>query len=218
MDRQGESHSFTGDAELEVDVSLPGRYLFVPNSTLFASRLAGALADQLRLRATSYGLSYYTADEYCQSPLLEAFEVHELLNLDMKRLKRLLRERKVGSLEIKARGVEIDPAELRRKLQPKGARMRRFWSFVAAKMSWWRLHNALSPRRGKRLAKPLPRCNTCCLSARPLAPRDPRMSRLQASRVQQTRRFARKPSACGTTQILARRLRRDPSTVRHSQP
>jgi hypothetical protein len=119
VDRHGESHSFTGDAELEVDVSLPGRYLFVPDSTLFASRLAGALADQLQLRATSYGLSYYTADEYRKSSLLEAFEVQELLNLDVKRLKRLLRERKVGSLEIKARGVEIDPAELRKKLQPK---------------------------------------------------------------------------------------------------
>lgn len=121
VDRQGESHSFTGEAELEVDVAAPGRYLFVPDSTLLASRLAGALADQLQLHATSYGLSYYTADEYCESPLLEAFEVDELMNLDVKRLKRLLRERKVGTLEIKVRGVEIDPAELRKKLQPQGS-------------------------------------------------------------------------------------------------
>ncbi|MDA1051709.1 MAG: hypothetical protein O3C40_14665 [Planctomycetota bacterium] len=121
IDRHEECHSFTGDAELEVDVAEPGRYLFVPDSTLLASRLAGALADQLQLRATSYGLSYYTADEYRESPLLDAFEIVELLNLDVKRLKRLLRERRVGTLEIKVRGVEIDPAELRKKLQPKGS-------------------------------------------------------------------------------------------------
>ncbi|MEO8495682.1 MAG: hypothetical protein ABI614_11470 [Planctomycetota bacterium] len=121
VDRQGDSHSFTGDAELEVDVSAPGRYLFVPDSTLLASRLAGAIAEQLQLRATSYGLSYFTTDEYRESPLLESFEVDELLNLDVKRLKRLLRERQVGSLEIKVRGVEIDPAALRKKLQPKGS-------------------------------------------------------------------------------------------------
>lgn len=121
VDRQGEGHSFTGDAELMVDVSAPGRYLFVPDSTLFASRLAGALADQLQLRATSGGLSYYTADEYRESELLETFEVQELLNLDVKRVKQLLRERNVGSLEIKARGVEVDPAELRKKLQPRGS-------------------------------------------------------------------------------------------------
>jgi len=119
--RQGESHSFTGNAELEVDVSAPGRYLYVPDSTLLASRLAGALADQLQLYATSYGLSYYTADELQDSPLLEVFEIDELMNLDVKRLKRLLRERKVGILEIKVRGLEIDPAELRKKLQPKGS-------------------------------------------------------------------------------------------------
>lgn len=121
VDRHGESHSFTGDGEIEVDVSKPGRYLFVPDSTLLASRLAGAIAEQLQLRATSYGLSYYTGDEFHDSPLLEAFDVDELLNLDVKRLKRLLRERRVGSLEIKVRGVEIDPAELRKKLQPKGS-------------------------------------------------------------------------------------------------
>jgi len=121
VDRQGESHSFTGHAELEVDVSVPGRYIFVPDSTLLASRLAGAIAEQLQLRATSYGLSYYTADEYRESPLLEVFEVHVLLNLDVRRVKRLLRERKVGSLEIKVRGAEIDPAELRKKLHPKGS-------------------------------------------------------------------------------------------------
>ena len=120
VDRQGECHSFTGDPELEVDVTAPGRFIYVPDSTLLASRLGGALAEQLQLSTTSFGLSYYTADEYRDSPLLEVFEVDELLNLDVKRLKRLLRERKVGTLEIKVRGVEIDPAELRKKLQPKG--------------------------------------------------------------------------------------------------
>ncbi|MBC8356312.1 MAG: hypothetical protein H8E66_30405 [Planctomycetes bacterium] len=121
LDRWGESHSFTGEAELQVDVAPCGRYLFAPDSTLLASRLVGGLADQLQLRATSYGLSYYTADEYRESALMEAFEVQELLNLDVRRLKRLLREHKVGSLEIKVRGVEINPAELRKKLQPKGS-------------------------------------------------------------------------------------------------
>ncbi|MBI2479585.1 MAG: class I SAM-dependent methyltransferase [Planctomycetia bacterium] len=100
VDRKGQCHSFTGEAELDVDVAVPGRYVYVPDSTLLASRLAGALAEELQLRATSYGLSYYTADELQESPLLEVFAVDELLNLDVKRLKRLLRERKVGTLLI----------------------------------------------------------------------------------------------------------------------
>ncbi|MCA9142508.1 MAG: hypothetical protein H6821_07805 [Planctomycetaceae bacterium] len=121
VDRNDENASFTGEVDIEVDVSAPGRFLYVPDSTLLASHLAGALAADLQLKGTSYGLSYYTADEFRDSPLLEVFEISELLNLDMKRLKRLLRERNVGTLEIKVRGVEVDPAELRKKLQPKGS-------------------------------------------------------------------------------------------------
>ncbi len=38
----------------------------------------------------------------------------------MKRLKALLRERRIGRLEVKKRGVDIEPAELRRKLKCPG--------------------------------------------------------------------------------------------------
>lgn len=121
IESHGNSHSFTGEPDTEVDVAATGRFLFSPHSTLLASRLDGALAEQHHLHATSYGLSYYTADESHALPLMEAFEVQEIINLDIKRLKRLLRERQIGSLEIKVRGVDVDPKELRKKLQLKGS-------------------------------------------------------------------------------------------------
>ena len=47
--------------------------------------------------------------------------VREQLPNDIKALGRALRDRGIGTLEIKKRGVDIDPAVLRTKLKPSGA-------------------------------------------------------------------------------------------------
>jgi THUMP domain-like len=120
VDRNDGCHSFSGEPDLEVDVSAARRYLYAPDSTLLASQLSGALAEQLQLQATGYGASYFTSDALRESELMEVFEVRELLNLDVRRLKKLLREQSIGTLEIKVRGVDVDPIVLRKKLQPKG--------------------------------------------------------------------------------------------------
>ena len=49
-------------------------------------------------------------------------EVEEVLPMDVKRLRKLLDDRGIGRLEIKKRAVDLDPAQLRRKLQLKGER------------------------------------------------------------------------------------------------
>ncbi len=120
IDRNGDGHSFTGDIEMDVNVSNVGLFVYAPDSTLLASQLADAMANQLGLCATSYGTSYFTSDTYHNSALLEALEVEEVLPLDAKRLRRQLRERDIGTLEIKTRGVDIDPKDFRKKLQLKG--------------------------------------------------------------------------------------------------
>jgi hypothetical protein len=51
---------------------------------------------------------------------LAAFEVQDVLPFDVKRLKRHLRERGIGRLEVKKRGVDVDPEIVRRRLQGKG--------------------------------------------------------------------------------------------------
>ena len=43
-----------------------------------------------------------------------------MLDANPKVLKAWVREHRVGTLEIKKRGIDVDPAELRKKLQPKG--------------------------------------------------------------------------------------------------
>ena len=52
----------------------------------------------------------------------DGFEVLDRCRLDRKELRRVLRERDCGSLEILVRGVDVDPDTLRRSLALKGSR------------------------------------------------------------------------------------------------
>ena len=76
----------------------------------------GALAATHRLGALGPGIAYWTGPTLLVDPLLSCFEVEAVLPFDLKKLKSLLRERNAGPLEIKVRGVEQDPADLRKRL------------------------------------------------------------------------------------------------------
>jgi len=96
------------------------RYVFEPDPAVLAAGLTWALAEQHRLKALAAGAVYLTGDSPIADAALGCFEVDEVLPLDKKRLKRLLAERGIGRLEIKKRGLTIDPERLRRELRLKG--------------------------------------------------------------------------------------------------
>jgi len=64
-------------------------------------------------------VAYLTGDQRIDSPVLAGFEVLETLPFDLKRLAGLLAERNIGRVEVKKRGVEIDPLVVQKKLQTK---------------------------------------------------------------------------------------------------
>ena len=66
-------------------------------------------------------MDYLTSDQQVATPFLSPFEVESVHPLDMRQLKRLLRERNVGRLEIKVRGLDLVPEELRKALGPRGS-------------------------------------------------------------------------------------------------
>lgn len=98
------------------------RYLFEPDAAVLAAKLEGALVERHNLAAIAPGIAYWTAGRAVADALLAAFEIEEVLPLDLKRVKSLLRARGIGRLEIKVRGADHDPAELRRRLSPAGDR------------------------------------------------------------------------------------------------
>jgi hypothetical protein len=65
-------------------------------------------------------VAYLTSDEPSDHALLASFAVLEVLPLDMKRLRAIVRERRIGRLEVKKRGVPHDPADVLRQLRPQG--------------------------------------------------------------------------------------------------
>ena len=67
------------------------------------------------------GIAYLTSDAALTSPFVQSFRVREELPADTKALGKALRERGIGRLEIKKRGVDVDPARLRPKLKLAGS-------------------------------------------------------------------------------------------------
>ncbi len=98
-----------------------GRYLYEPNPAILAAQLVGAVAQQFELAACWSQVAYLTSDCYRPLPGFSCFEVLEVLPFDRKRVKSLLRQRKIGQLEVKKRGTQVDPAQLQRQMQGKEA-------------------------------------------------------------------------------------------------
>src|SRR5690606_14953088 len=87
-----------------------GRYLFEPDAAVLAAQLGAALAAEHKLAAIAPEIAYWTADVPIDDAALSCFEVLEVLPYRLKPLRALLRSRGIGPLEIKKRGVQIDPA------------------------------------------------------------------------------------------------------------
>jgi SAM-dependent methyltransferase len=97
-----------------------GKYLYEPDPAVIRSHLVGDLALELGLNIFSNEIAYLSGDKEISSPWLKSYEVLENLVFDRKKLKAYLREKKIGVLEIKKRGADITPEQLRRELDPKG--------------------------------------------------------------------------------------------------
>jgi hypothetical protein len=65
-------------------------------------------------------IAYLSTDAAVQTPFAVGFRITETLPLDERAIKKRLQTLGVGTLEIKKRGVDIDPAQFRAKLSLKG--------------------------------------------------------------------------------------------------
>ncbi|MEF9905818.1 class I SAM-dependent methyltransferase [Streptomyces sp. P9-A2] len=97
----------------------PGRYLYEPDGAVIRSHLVAEVAEQLDGGLIDPMIAYVTADEHRPTPYATAYEITDRLPFNVKKLKALLRERRVGTLTVKKRGSAVEPEELRRKALPK---------------------------------------------------------------------------------------------------
>lgn len=116
-----QTRTLLGDAGEEPPVAPAiGRYVFEPDAAVLAAGLNGQLAAEHDLSSVVFGVAYLTGDDPVNDPALSCFAVQEVLAYHPKRVKALLRERGIGTLEVKKRGVDLAPDNVRRELDPRG--------------------------------------------------------------------------------------------------
>ncbi len=121
--RGDDAHELTAEADSEdAETGELGEYLYEPDGAVIRARLIGDLARRLDGRMLGDGIAYITADEASATPFAAGFRILETLPFAEKELKKALRARGVGTLEIKKRGVDVDPAALRTRLKLSGDR------------------------------------------------------------------------------------------------
>jgi SAM-dependent methyltransferase len=119
------SHSaelVAADDSDDAEVTTLGEYLYEPDGSVIRSRLIGDLARSIEAGMLSEQIAYLTSDSLVETPFAAAFRVIEVLPSDESKLKKELRSRGIGRLEIKKRGVDVDPATLRKRLSLSGDR------------------------------------------------------------------------------------------------
>jgi hypothetical protein len=111
----------TGERDAEdADPGPLGAYLVEPDGAVIRARLIGDLARRLGGRMLDPTIAWITTDTEPTTPFGAAFRVRERFPLDVRTLRKELAARRIGTLEIKKRGVDVDPAAFRTRLALRG--------------------------------------------------------------------------------------------------
>lgn len=111
------------DVRLSVRTPVPGDFVVDPNGAIARAGLVDQVGEPMGGARIAPDIAYLTCpsrrvgDEWVG----DWFQVECVLPFKEKLLRRYIAERGIGRLEIKKRGIEADPAALRKRLRPKGA-------------------------------------------------------------------------------------------------
>jgi hypothetical protein len=109
------------DADPAEDAIRPlGQYLYEPDGAVIRAGLVQQAAAAIGGWRIDSHLAYLSAADRTDAPFARGFRVLDVLPYSAKRLRAELRRREVGVVEIKKRGVDVDPARLRKELAPAG--------------------------------------------------------------------------------------------------
>jgi hypothetical protein len=98
----------------------PLKYVYDCHAVLHAAQLQVCWAESVDALPLGTSQGYFTADNLIHSDWAQAFEVIDVLPWDQRRVKRWLRERRIGEVEVKKRLLQLDANEQQRLLRGKG--------------------------------------------------------------------------------------------------
>ncbi len=97
-----------------------GTWLHEPDPAVVAAGLVPRLAADLDAQGLSRGPTYLLTAHPTTTAYARSFAVEDVMPFQLKTLRAYLRERGVGRLAIKKRGVAVEPEQLRKQLRPTG--------------------------------------------------------------------------------------------------
>jgi SAM-dependent methyltransferase len=97
-----------------------GAFLYEPDGAVIRAGLVTAVAAGVGGGLIDEHIAYVTGDDAFRTPFARSYEVLDELPYKEKALRAALRERNVGRLTIKKRGVDVVPEELRKRLLLRG--------------------------------------------------------------------------------------------------
>jgi SAM-dependent methyltransferase len=97
-----------------------GAFLYEPDGAVIRAGLVTAVAAGVEGHLVDRKIAYVTGDAAFHTPFARSYRVVEELPYREKQLRAALRERNIGTLTVKKRGVDIAPEQLRRRLALRG--------------------------------------------------------------------------------------------------
>lgn len=108
--------TLTDEDDAPAEVVAVGEFLYEPDGAVIRAGLVTAVAAGVGGGLVDEHIAYVTADSAFRTPFARSYRVLEELPYKEKQLRAALRERNVGRLTIKKRGVDVVPEELRKRL------------------------------------------------------------------------------------------------------
>lgn len=96
------------------------QFIYEPDNAVVRSHLIADLAGVVGATLISREIAYLSSDAQIDSPFMRGFRVIDEMAFDRKKLKAYMRDNNIGTLEIKKRGVDVVPEQLRKELSLKG--------------------------------------------------------------------------------------------------
>jgi SAM-dependent methyltransferase len=103
-----------------IGVRPPAEFLYEPDGAVIRAGLVTAVAACVQGGLVDEHIAYVTSDASLRTPYARGYRVVEALPYREKQLKAALRERGIGRLTIKKRGVDVVPEQLRKRLALRG--------------------------------------------------------------------------------------------------
>ena len=120
MNSRGAGEMTAVEDSADAEVGELQEYLLEPDGAVIRARLIGDLARSLGGTMVDSSIAYITTSTPHHSPLFQGFQIIDQAPYTVKNVAALVSSAGLGHVEIKKRGIDIDPAALRRQLPLKG--------------------------------------------------------------------------------------------------